>query len=232
MSNALMVFAKRPMAGRVKTRLTPPFSPQDAAELYRRMLLDILAKCTRMGGTDLLLFYEPGEGAGPFFQETAPGWTCLPQEGSDLGERLASAFRAAFERGYGAAAVVGTDSPDLPVEYVDRAFDLLAEASVDAVFGPTEDGGYYLLALKSLQSALFHDIPWSTGKVLECSLARAAEAGLRVALLPAWYDVDTVDDLRRPGLVAAVSVAPLTAEYVSVLISAHPPGTPPPEGAR
>ncbi|BBA69027.1 TIGR04282 family arsenosugar biosynthesis glycosyltransferase [Geobacter sulfurreducens] len=227
-----MVFAKRPMAGRVKTRLTPPLSPGDAAELYRRMLLDILAKCARMVGVGLLLFYEPGEGSGRFFEEAAPGWACRPQEGDDLGARLDSAFRLAFGEGYGEVAVIGTDSPDLPEEYVRLAFDLLDHRAVDAVYGPSEDGGYYLLALKQHRPELFRDIPWSTGEVLEHSLARAQAAGVRVELLPAWYDVDTIADLRRPGLAGAGTVAPLTAEFVSGLISAHPPDTPPPAGER
>ncbi|WP_066356874.1 TIGR04282 family arsenosugar biosynthesis glycosyltransferase [Geobacter anodireducens] len=232
MSKALMVFAKRPMAGRVKTRLTPPLSPGDAAELYRRMLLDILATCARMAGVALLLFYEPGEGNGHFFAETAPGWACRAQEGDDLGARLDSAFQVAFDEGYGEVAVIGTDSPDLPEEYVRLAFELLGRPTVDAVYGPSEDGGYYLLALKRYLPELFRHIPWSTGKVLEQSLARAEAAGVRVELLPVWYDVDTAADLRRPGLAGAGATAPLTAEFVSGLISAHPPDTQPPAGER
>uniref|UniRef100_UPI0026367E0D TIGR04282 family arsenosugar biosynthesis glycosyltransferase n=1 Tax=Geobacter sp. TaxID=46610 RepID=UPI0026367E0D len=150
-----------------------------------------------------------------------------------LGERMAGAFRRAFDRGCRRVAIIGTDSPDLPLAFIGWAYELLADPAVDAVFGPSEDGGYYLLALKRFHPALFAGIPWSTDKVLELSLARAAEAGLATALLPPWYDVDTADDLRRPGLMVPESTAPLTREFLlglARLTSPHSPRTPPAGG--
>ena len=214
MSKVLLIFAKRPTPGRVKTRLVPPLSPEEAAELYRRMLLDILAKVGQIADVDIVLCYEQGEGAREYFEGVVPGGAIRPQEGADLGARMGEAFRYAFAAGYERVAVIGTDSPDLPAEVVDRAYGLLGDSAVDAVFGPSEDGGYYLLAMKRFHPELFAGIPWSTGEVLERSLDRAAGAGIATVLLPVWYDVDTAADLRRPGLIAPANGAPLTREFI------------------
>lgn len=219
MSKALIIFAKRPSPGRVKTRLTPPLSPEEAAELYRRMLLDILAKTGQMADVHRLIFYEQGAGAPEFFAETVGKGGSYPQEGEGLGERLTAAFDRAFGLGYDAAAVIGTDSPHLPTSFMDRAFELLDDPRVDAVFGPAEDGGYYLLAMKRLHRELFKGIAWSTPEVLKESLARAAAAGIATALLPVWHDVDTAADLLRPELIDPANGAPRTREF----ILRHPP---------
>jgi len=228
MSKALIVFAKRPAPGRVKTRLTPPLSPEDAAELYRRMLLDLLAKAGQMADVHRLVFYEQGAGASEFFADTVGKGESYPQEGEGLGERLTAAFDRAFGLGYGAAAVIGTDSPHLPVAFMARAFELLDDLRVDAVFGPAEDGGYYLLAMKRLHRELFEGIAWSTPEVLKESLARAAAAGITTALLPLWHDVDTAADLLRPELVDPDNGAPLTREF----ILRHPLRSPADPGGR
>jgi rSAM/selenodomain-associated transferase 1 len=211
---ALIIFAKRPVPGRVKTRLSPPLSPEQAAELYRCMLEDILAKTATLAGVDKRIFYEPDENAAAFFSGIAAGMTCAPQEGKDLGERMANAFGELLAAGYGRVAIIGTDLPDLPLACVEDAFRLLESGEGDAVFGPSEDGGYYLLAMGELHGELFRDVPWSTGEVLEKSLARAKEAGVRVALLPVWHDVDTADDLHRPELLDEGNGAPLTREFI------------------
>ncbi len=214
-ANALLVFAKHPTPGRVKTRLTPPFTPQEAAELYRCMLLDTLAKVRSISDVQGLLFYQNEPAALPYFQSLVPDFVVAPQQGCDLGARMAGAFRQTFSRGHRLAVIIGTDSPDLPVEYLHQAFRELADDSVDAVFGPSADGGYYLLALKRVHDCLFAGIAWSTGTVIEVSLARAREAGLRVRLLPVWHDVDTVADLERRELLHAANGAALTREFMS-----------------
>jgi rSAM/selenodomain-associated transferase 1 len=211
---ALIIFAKRPAAGKVKTRLTPPLLPEEAAELYRCMLGDTLAKAARLDDLDRYLFYEEEAGAATYFSGIAGGMTFLPQQGSDLGERMAAAFRRLFAEGYGVVAIIGTDSPDLPPEFVREAYRMLESGSADVVFGPSEDGGYYLLAMKQLHEGLFRDVPWSSDDVLHKSLEHAAAAGLRVTLLPVWHDVDTADDLRRPELLDEGNGAPQTREFL------------------
>lgn len=214
MSKALIIFAKRPSPGRVKTRLFPHLAAEEAAELYRRMLFDVLAKTGQMTDVDKFLFYEQGAGAAEYFAETACGGCICPQVGEGMGERLEAAFDHVFRQGYSVVAAIGTDSPDLPVPFVERAFELLRFPDVDAVFGPAGDGGYYLVAMNRLHRGLFRDIPWSTGEVLERSQSRAAAAGVAIALLPLWHDVDTAADLLRPELVDPNNGAPLTRDFI------------------
>ena len=213
LKKALIMFAKRPVPGRVKTRLSPPLSPGEAAELYRCMLLDLLAKGGALAGVDPWLFHEPDAEAAPFFAEVAPGMPCAPQDGTDLGERMANAFRR-LATGYGGIAIIGTDLPDLPMAYVEEAFRRLDAGEADAVLGPADDGGYYLVAMGELHAELFRDVPWSSEEVLATTLARAEEAGIAVSLLPVWHDVDTVDDLQRPELLDAANGTPLTREFI------------------
>jgi hypothetical protein len=215
--SVLLVFAKQPLPGRVKTRMTPPLSPEEAADLYSSMLLDVLDKCCRLPAAELLLLYENQPGSREFFSSLFPEEALFPQTGEGLGERLENAFSLAFSRGCRRAVVIGSDSPDLPIRHIENAFRLLEGGGQDAVFGPTEDGGYYLLGLTSPQPLLFRDIPWSTHKVLEASLEKCSEAGLRAELLPRWYDLDTADDLARLPLEQSGGEAPRTCRTVAAL---------------
>ncbi len=199
MPRALLIFARHPSPGRVKTRLSPFLSPQEAAQLYDCMVRDLVARTAALG-VDRYLLYEEGEGAEAYFREVGSGLLLIPQQGVGLGERLANAFTTLFSRGYGTLAVVGTDSPDLPLPFIQQAYERLESGEADVLLGPTEDGGYYLLALRGEEPELFREVPWSTEQVLEVTLQRAAEAGLRCELLPGWYDVDLPSDLTRPEL--------------------------------
>lgn len=209
MNRALAIFAKTPLPGQVKTRLTPPLSPEQGAELYRCMLLDTVARAGTLK-VDTFIFYHGNE---LYFREVAPGLPLLPQHESCLGGRLEAAFAALSALGYENRVVIGTDAPDLPLEFIEEAFCRL-ESGCDVVFGPAEDGGYYLVALRGGHGELFQEIPWSGPQVLERSLARAREAGLSVALLPTWYDVDGFEDLHRPGLSDPLNGAPLTRGFI------------------
>ena len=212
MKLALAMFAKSPRPGEVKTRLTPPLTLEQGAELYRCMFLDTVAR-SRALPVDIFVCYHGGE---EFFQEHAAGVTLMPQEGETLTARLQAAFASLHERGYGATVVIGTDAPDLPMNYVQQAFELLAQGH-DVVFGPAEDGGYYLVALREPHPELFEDIPWSSEKVLEESLYKAELLGLDPALLPTWYDVDSYDDLQRPGLSDPANGAPITRAFIAAM---------------
>lgn len=216
---ALIIFAKCPAPGSVKTRLVPHLSPAEAAELYRSMLLDTLIKTNEFSGTARFLFYADELGADRFFRDIASGMPRLPQHGSDLGERMMAAFRHVFSEGYDQAVIIGTDSPDLPQDYILRAYELLGERGSDLVFGPSEDGGYYLLGMRMLHAGLFRNIQWSSASVLQESLMRAKEAGLQSSLLPRWYDVDQAEDLLRPELLDETNGAPLTREFIRNLTS-------------
>ena len=212
MKQALAIFAKTPLPGLVKTRLTPPLSPEEGADLYRCMLLDTVAR-VRSLPTDTFIFYDGDEF---FFKTAAPGLPLIPQHPEGLGGRLEEAFATLTSMGYGARVVIGTDAPDLPLSFIEEAFRLI-ETGSDVVFGPAEDGGYYLVALSGPHGDLFKDIPWSGPDVLERSLERARQAGLASALLPPWYDVDCFEDLFRPGLSDTLNGAPLTRDFIREL---------------
>ncbi len=215
MTSALLIFARRPSPGRVKSRLSPFLSPQEAAELYDCMLRDVIARSAGLEIASRFLFYEDDEEAQGYFREIDDELLLLPQEGAGLGERLSNAFDEAFRRGFRKVAVIGTDSPDLPVTFIREAFLQLESGEAELLFGPTEDGGYYLAAMAAPHPELFREMPWSTDRLLAASLQRAAKLGLRSALLPQWYDLDEPADLERPGLLEEKGGALLTRQYLT-----------------
>jgi rSAM/selenodomain-associated transferase 1 len=214
MDKALLIFAKQPSPGKVKTRLSPPLSLQDAAEIYRCMLSDTLAKVAVLGGVEKFLFFEPSPEAEEFFRHGFPGFNVFPQEGAGLGERLVRAFEKVFSLGFRSVAAIGSDSPDLPPSLLEKSFRLLERGEADVVFGPAMDGGYYLVAQGFFSPGVFRDIPWSTDRVLEKSEAAAASLGLRVVCLPTWHDMDTVDDLKRFCAAGNPDSAPRTHRFL------------------
>ena len=227
MNKGLIIFARKPVPGRVKTRLAQDVGDQAAADLYAAMLDDVLENAANLEGIRTMAFWATdGDTNLPL---PAAKVESFVQSGMDLGERMAAAFESAFASGMEACCIIGTDSPDLPVEYISKAFDHLDNDEVDAVFGPAEDGGYYLLGLKQWWPGLFQNIPWSTEVVLESSLKRAGELGLRTALLPIWYDLDEMKDLRRL-LDSPKASAPRTREAAHKLLQGRtglePPITP------
>ena len=201
---AVAIMAKAPRAGEVKTRLCPPLSLEDAAELYRRFLLDKIEQVKALRTASPALAYTPAE-ASAFFEEVAQGFILVPQRGTDLGDRLASSLGELLDKGHRGALAIDSDTPTLPLGFLQRALDLVTTPEIDVVLGPTEDGGYYLIGLRTVHRELFEAIAWSTSQVLPETLRRADAKGLRVACLPPWYDIDTPDDLARLRVALAAS---------------------------
>lgn len=188
-SGLVYVVAKAPRAGAVKTRLSPPLRAEQAAELYRGFLLDSLELAGRVRGARVrALCPDPGMAAE--LAEIVPaGCELLAQSEPGLGAALEECFRAGLADGHGAVAVIASDNPTLPAGLIEEAFARLA--TDDVVLGPTEDGGYYLLAARAVHPTLFREMVWSTSDVLEETLRRCRLAGLRTSLVETWYDVDT-----------------------------------------
>jgi rSAM/selenodomain-associated transferase 1 len=193
---AVAIMAKAPQAGEVKTRLCPPLSLSDAAELYRRFLLDKIEQVTTLRAASLAIAYTPAE-ARAFFEEVAPGFVLVQQRGADLGDRLANSLGELLNRGHHGAMAIDSDTPTLPVGFLQQAVDLVTTPGIDVVLGPTLDGGYYLIGLRAMHRELFEAMAWSTSAVLPETIRRADAMGLRVACLPPWYDIDTPEDLGR-----------------------------------
>ena len=191
-SRCLLVFAKQPVPGRVKTRLARNLGATAAAQLYEAFLRDTLQHCAEVRDVELRLCYTPGT-AGAWFAELEPEARCLPQAEGDLGVRLAQAFEQAFSDGARAAVALGSDTPQLDASFLEGALARVAPGRV--VLGPSRDGGYTLIGLAAPAPALFERIPWSTPAVLETTEQRARSLGLQVDRLEERYDIDEALDL-------------------------------------
>jgi rSAM/selenodomain-associated transferase 1 len=194
-STTLVVMAKQPRIGFTKTRLCPPFSPQQAAEFYEAMLLDTLTLASSLPEVQLAVAITPATASDYFEQVTPQGTLLLPVAGVNIGDCLAQATDALFAAGFSKVIALNSDGPSLPRDYLLQAIDFLEKN--DVVLGPGEDGGYYLIGFKHSYPELFQQIAWSTPQVLNQTLARLRTLALHVALTPTWYDVDTLQEAIR-----------------------------------
>lgn len=189
----VVVMAKEPRPGRVKTRLQPALTGAEACELYAAMLADRCAQVRALRGVVPAIAFADGGGDQV---AAAAGFERVAQPPGGLGAGLRAASEQFLGRGQ-PVVLVDSDSPSLPRDYLQRAVDWVREESCDVVIGPSDDGGYYLIGLARPAPELFEAMPWSTPEVVPTTLARAAELGLSVRTLPAWWDVDTAEDLDR-----------------------------------
>ena len=198
---ALAVMTKAPRAGQVKTRLVPPLSPQEAAELNICFLRDTAVAIGKALSPTVrgVAVYTP-LGAESAYNDILPGeFKLLPQRGDGFGERLTFAAEDLFKCGFSSVCLIDSDSPTVSGEIYAKATELLSQADDCLVLGPSDDGGYYLIGLNQNRPQLFQQIDWSTERVLEQTKARARELKLDVSLLPTGYDVDDAATLRRLG---------------------------------
>lgn len=196
MTELLAVFARTPVVGQVKTRLSPPLTAEQALQLHRALVedtLDHLARIERPGIERLVLFSEPLSEEHTL--HVPPGWSTTVQASGGLGERLASLFYTGFRRGVTRLVVLGSDSPTVPPEVIHEAFDDLEHRQ--AVIGPAEDGGYYLLGCSQWIPELFQSIDWGTPLVLEQTLSVLEGKKVPYATLIRWYDIDRSEDLDK-----------------------------------
>ena len=187
-NNALILFARRPELGKVKTRLAAGIGDELALKFYKKLLAHArdIARATETADAKVFLTDVRND---EFWTE----FEVFQQPAGDLGERMQSAFETVFEQGYEKAVIIGSDCPDLTAAEIEKAFYQLD--AVDVVMGPATDGGYYLLGMNRIHGELFREIPWSTSEVAGKTLAIAEKAGLQVQQLAAHSDIDTVEDL-------------------------------------
>lgn len=190
---ALAVMAKAPRAGKVKTRLQPPLSADEAAALnvcFLRDTAENIACVAREGGAAGLICYTPVRDESAFDGLLPDEFALIAQRGDGFGERLHAAAEDILSCGFTAVCLIDSDSPTLPASALRSAVEELAKPGDRVVLGGSDDGGYYLIGLKQAHRCVFERITWSTASVYSETVERAREAGLEMVELPKWYDVD------------------------------------------
>lgn len=194
MNKGLIVFAREPLPGNVKTRLAASLGDQLATGMYEDMLQEVLKTARQLSDVATTTYWACESAS---LSRLAERYTCSSrlQSAGELGQRMQAACEEMFAEGCDICCIIGSDAPDLPISYIVDAYRHLEMQHADVVFGPSCDGGYYLLGMRQVWPQLFTNISWGTAQVLEQSLAAAKEAGLTTALLSEWQDIDTVEDL-------------------------------------
>lgn len=191
----MILCARFPVAGKVKTRLIPALGAEGAAALHRRLVLRTLrtahALCQSQN-VELEIRFA-GDDGNEMQHWLGDGWLCRPQCEGDLGQRMAGAFADSFREGSPATVIIGSDCPSLTPEVLSSAFDSLKTNPV--VFGPATDGGYYLVGLTRLVPEIFQSVTWGTETVLAQSLEKLVHLGIKPALLPPLDDLDRPEDV-------------------------------------
>ncbi len=196
---ALAVMAKAPRPGKVKTRLQPPLTAEEAAALNCCFLQDTtrnIADVASAGGAQGLICYTPVGDEAAFHGLLPEGFGLIAQRGDGFGERLHLAATDILACGFGAVCLIDSDSPTMPTAALRMAVEALGAPGDRVVLGGSEDGGYYLIGLKQAHLAPFERITWSTASVWEQTLDRVRETGLELLVLPTWYDVDDAATLQ------------------------------------
>lgn len=197
----VILMAKTPIPGQVKTRLIGRLSAEEAAQVAEELLIETWNLVRKLkGNIRTIVSVAPEEGIPQMRRIFGEQAALMAQPEGDLGKRLFQIFEQQFSAGARGVLILGTDHPALPLDYLRKALHALEHQEDPVVLGPTEDGGYYLVGLRRPHPELFEQIPWSSAQVLECTLQRAKGAVLKVTLLPTWFDLDRPEDLERANL--------------------------------
>jgi rSAM/selenodomain-associated transferase 1 len=227
---ALAVMTKAPRAGKVKTRLMPPLTPEEAAELnicFLRDTAEAIARVASEGFSRGIAVYTPVGSEGAYTGILPDEFELVAQRGDAFGERLTFATEDLFSLGFDSVCLIDSDSPTLPGRAFSEAVKILSGTEDTVVLGPSDDGGYYLIGLRNLHPSLFQNIDWSTERVLEQTIECAKKIDLKVHLLPTWYDVDDRATLHRlcrefftaNGNAPDAYPAPATRGYLNELLN-------------
>jgi rSAM/selenodomain-associated transferase 1 len=205
-SHALVMMAKAPLSGAVKSRLVPPLTPDEAAELNRCFIRDLCASIESAAATVAqdsdarvagMIAYAPAGKESAFDGVVPDSFELIAQRGDDLTARLINVAGDLLAAGYESVAMMNSDSPTIPASILAGAMTNLARPGDRIAIAGADDGGYCLIGVKRPHWRIFQDITWSTEAVFAQTLERAAELGLEVERMPSWYDVDDAASLRR-----------------------------------
>lgn len=182
----------------MKTRLAAVVGDHRAAELYHEFIATVIARVGK-NADQKTLWFAPSECGAVFSELAGDDWQVHPQSEGDLGRRMQQMFESELSVQGCQCVLLGTDSPNLPTDYVERAFAALLSARL--VLGPADDGGYYLIGACGEVPPVFDEMPFSTPRLWDATISRLAEMrwreGIDYVVLPPWYDIDTADDLAR-----------------------------------
>jgi uncharacterized protein len=190
----LLVFLKFPERGKVKSRLAKNLDEDIVVSLYRYFVYDLLETLEKSSYCFKICFYPPDAGK-KISDWLGKQYSYMPQKGKDLGDRMKNAFQEAFSEGFSKVLLIGSDIPDLTVAIIHEAFET---DNYDAVLGPSLDAGYYMIGFKknTFLPEIFEGIEWGTEKVFTSTMDIFRKNNYKVHILPAWQDIDTLDDLR------------------------------------
>lgn len=228
---ALAIMTKAPRPGAVKTRLQPPLTPEEAASLNVCFLQDtaaaILAACDsgKEGEALGVGVYTPADAELAYETILPHTFQLLSQRGDGFGARLSNAVEDLLTAGFASCCLLDSDSPTITAEAIREGIDVLRQEGDGVVLGPSDDGGYYLIGMKRLHRRLFEEIDWSTDRVLEQTMARAREIGLKVHTLATFFDVDDAASLSRlcnELLVQNRETAPATRKFLLQIVNREP----------
>jgi rSAM/selenodomain-associated transferase 1 len=197
---ALAVMAKAPRPGKVKTRLSPPLTPEQSSALNICFIKDTtenIHQVTRAANSSGVVAYTPVGDEAAFEGLLPAGFQLLGQRGEGFGERLLYVCEDLFSCGFSAVCLIDSDSPTMPQQALLQAVESLSRPGDRMVIGGSDDGGYYLIGVKGLHPQLFERVDWSTDRVFAQTVERAGEIALETELLPTWYDVDDAATLER-----------------------------------
>jgi rSAM/selenodomain-associated transferase 1 len=189
----LIVYLKNPEPGKVKTRLQPHYSPEEAARLYRGFIEDTVETVSSIGADRCWAAYTPADSRSEIEAFIPSDWNLAPQVGDDLGSRMRQSLNASIASGADRAILIGSDTPSLPSSHITSALSRLENA--DVVLGPTYDGGFYLIGIRSTVPDIFSNVTWSTDNAFEQTAEGIRSKELMMSLIPPWNDIDTPEDL-------------------------------------
>jgi rSAM/selenodomain-associated transferase 1 len=195
MQKAIIIMAKVPEAGKVKTRLQPFLTSEQSAEIATAFLQDTESKAKSIE-ENLIVAVTPFDKKDRLNDILQHNPILIEQTGEDLGKKMLNAFKFAFKQDSDAVVMIGTDSPTFPADYIEQAFEFL-EIETDVVLGKTEDGGFYLIGLRKLDSRIFENISWGSDETFEQVWQNIMDLGLHLREVPSWYDVDEREDLEK-----------------------------------
>lgn len=189
--SALGIFFRIPELGKVKRRLAKQIGDELALKAYQAMLNATMKNVQRLEGIDIYRFYDGSLESSIDFSST---FYYVPQTGRDLGHRMSNAVNYLFEKGYKKVVLIGSDSPDLPIDYIKQAFQMFN--TCELVIGPSKDGGYYLIGMSKPFDEVFGNIVWGSNHVLKDTILKVKGADIKFFLLPEWYDIDDLESLQ------------------------------------